>query len=135
MGVADYDNDGDLDQLFTNLDEPPTLLRNESATGNWLMVQLSVPPGAATAFGTLVPVEAGGRTQWRDVASGGSYMSTHDPRLHFGLGEAGTADRVKITLHLEAIIADNQVMSQGLHISPSLPIHLSQPSISSHAAD
>ena len=96
LAAADYDNDGDLDLLFTNLDAPPTLLRNESAAGNWLMVHVSVPPGAGTALGTLVSVEAGGRTQWRDVSSGGSYMSTHDPRLHFGLGEAATADRVKI---------------------------------------
>jgi hypothetical protein len=96
LAAADYDNDGDLDLLFTNLDEPPTLLRNQSATGNWLMVQVIQPKGTATTLGTLVTVEAGGRTQWRDITSGGSYMSTHDPRLHFGLGDARTIDQVHI---------------------------------------
>jgi len=97
LAVADYDNDGDLDLLFTNLDEPPTLLRNDSATGNWLMVRVTQPRGAPTTLGTLVTIEAGGRTQWRDVSSGGSYMSVHDSRLHFGLGDAETVDRVQVT--------------------------------------
>jgi hypothetical protein len=97
LAVADYDNDGDLDLLFTNLDEPPTLLRNDSATGNWLMVRVIQAEGSATILGTLVTIKAGGRSQWRDVSSGGSYMSTHDPRLHFGLGEAAIAEQVTIT--------------------------------------
>ena len=42
-------------------------------------------------------VTAGGRTQWRDIASGDSYMSTHDSRPHFGLGEIETVDEVKVT--------------------------------------
>ena len=48
LAAADYDNDGDLDLLFTNLDEPPTLLRNQSATGNWLLVQVNQPQGTWT---------------------------------------------------------------------------------------
>ena len=40
--------------------------------------------------------KAGGRTQWRDVASGDSYMSTHDPRPHFGLGDATVVDEIEV---------------------------------------
>ena len=61
------------------------------------MVQVNQARGAATTLGTLVTIQADGRTQWRDVSSGGSYMSVHDSRLHFGLGEAGTVDRVHVT--------------------------------------
>ena len=41
-------------------------------------------------------MKAGGRTYWRDVASGDSYMSTHDPRPHFGLGDATVVDEVDV---------------------------------------
>jgi hypothetical protein len=96
LAAGDYDNDGDLDLLITQLDEPPVLLRNDSATGSWLTVVLEVPPGEGTAIGTRVVVEAGGQTRFRDLASSDSYLSVHDPRLHFGLGSARVADRVEV---------------------------------------
>jgi hypothetical protein len=95
LAAGDYDDDGDLDLLITQLDEPPTLLRNDSAAGAWLTVVCEVPPGEGTAVGTRGVVEAGGRRQSRDVSSGGSFLSVHDPRLHFGLGAAKIADRVE----------------------------------------
>jgi len=64
LAAGDYDDDGDLDLLITQLDEPPALLRNDSATGSWLTVVLEVPPGEGTAIGTRVVVTAGGRTQF-----------------------------------------------------------------------
>ena len=53
--------------------------------------------GGIIPIGTEVEVTAKGRTQWRDIASGDSYMSTHDPRPHFGLGDAETVDEVRVT--------------------------------------
>jgi len=97
LAAGDYDNDGDLDLLFSNLDEAPTLLRNETRAGAWLMVDLVVPPGQGSAIGTRVVVTADGRSLVRDLASGGSYLSAHDPRLHFGLGSARTVERVEVT--------------------------------------
>jgi hypothetical protein len=97
LAVADYDDDGDLDLLITELDAPPTLLRNDSRTpGAWLLVTLEDKQGGIVPIGAEVRLKAGGRTYWRDVASGDSYMSTHDPRPHFGLGEATVADEIEV---------------------------------------
>jgi len=96
LAVADYDDDGDLDLLVTHLDAPPSLLRNEGGGGAWLTVVCEDEHGSVSPVGTEVRLKAGGRGQWRDVASGDSYLSTHDPRLHFGLGSAETVDEVDV---------------------------------------
>jgi len=96
LAAGDYDDDGDLDLLITALDEPPTLLRNESGCGAWLSVSCRVEPGEGTAIGTRVTATVGSRTLVRDLASNGSYLSVHDPRLHFGLGTASRVDRLEI---------------------------------------
>jgi len=96
LAAGDYDNDGDVDVLITNLDAPPALLRNDSPGGSWLTVVCEIPGGPAVPIGTTVAVTAGGRRQRRDIASGDSYMSSHDTRLHFGLGGAQTADEVDV---------------------------------------
>jgi len=90
--VGDYDNDGDLDILVTNVADRPSLLRNEGGNrGNWLIVELT---GAVhgDAIGARVTVVTGQRRQRRERQTGGSYLSSHDPRLHFGLGRATRVD-------------------------------------------
>jgi hypothetical protein len=96
LAVGDFDDDGRLDLLITALDEPPELLHNESAAGNWLTVVCQTAQGSAAPPGTKVTVKAAGRTMIRDVAAGDSYASTHDPRLHFGLGTATRAEEVAV---------------------------------------
>ena len=96
LATGDDDNDGDIDLLITRLDGPPLLLRNDSAGGSWLTVVLPAEAGAGTLIGTKVIVEAGGRRQMRDMAAGGSFMSSHDPRPHFGLGAARVVDRLEV---------------------------------------
>ena len=96
LAVGDYDDDGDLDVLITHTDAPPSLLRNDTAGGSWLTVVCEGPRGGINPIGTRVTVRAAGRTQTRDIAAGDSYMSTHDPRLHFGLGATATVDEVAV---------------------------------------
>ena len=97
LAVGDYDNDGDVDILVTHLDAPPSLLRNDrGGEASWLEVACEVPGGTAIPIGTTVTVTAGGRTQRRDIASSDSYLSSHDPRLHFGLGDAARADMIDV---------------------------------------
>jgi len=99
-GVAygDLFNDGVMDLVINNLDGTPTLLRNVVKSGNhW--VALKLVGGAKSprdAVGATVYVTANGFRQRADVLSGGSFASTSDPRLHFGLGAATKVDAVEI---------------------------------------
>ncbi|MDA1313811.1 MAG: CRTAC1 family protein [Acidobacteria bacterium] len=99
--VGDLFNDGDLDIVLINVDEPPTLLRNRggSSAGNWISLQLIGDPAKQTprdAIGSVVFCEAGGFRQRGEVASGRSYVSQSDLRVHFGLGAAERVDKLEI---------------------------------------
>jgi hypothetical protein len=96
VAVGDFDNDGALDILISSLDSPPTLLHNESPKGSWLTVVCEGDRGGLGPVGTVVTIRAGGRTQRRDIAAGDSFLSTHDPRPHFGLGASETVDEVDV---------------------------------------
>jgi len=90
---GDFDNDGDLDILIMNQHEPPSLLRNDAPKGNhWIKVRLEGTKSNRSAIGARVLVRYGGKIQAQAVLSQTSYMSSNDPRLHFGLGAETTAD-------------------------------------------
>jgi hypothetical protein len=90
---GDFDNDGDVDVLIVNLNEPPSLLRNElKGSRNWLKVKLEGVKSNRSAIGARVLVHCGGRTQTQSVLSQSSFYSCNDPRLHFGLGSVAVAD-------------------------------------------
>ena len=94
-GVAfgDFDNDGDLDILIMNINEPPSLLRNDvSGSGHWLKVKLVGTHSNLNAIGAVVTATYGGRRQALAVMASSGYLSSWDRRLHFGLGAATTAD-------------------------------------------
>ena len=94
--VGDYDNDGDVDIFIMNLNDAPTLLRNDSAADNrWLGLRLVSAQGRI-AIGAEVQVQAGGRRQVREVHRGYSFQAQHDPRLLFGLGSASEVEQVEI---------------------------------------
>jgi Na+-transporting NADH:ubiquinone oxidoreductase subunit NqrB len=84
LAAADYDNDGDLDIAVASIGGPLALLRNSGAEGHWLEVALDTfSPGAK-----VTAVLRGGRRLVREVQAGSSYLSSEDPRVHFGLGRA-----------------------------------------------
>ncbi|HEY3741714.1 MAG TPA: CRTAC1 family protein [Bryobacteraceae bacterium] len=91
---GDFDNDGDVDILIINLNEPPSLLRNDvSGAGNhWLKVRLIGVKSNKSAIGARVICEYSGKRQAQEVLSQSSFFSANDRRLHFGLGAAKTAD-------------------------------------------
>jgi hypothetical protein len=93
-GVAfgDFDNDGDLDILVMNMNEPPSLLRNDMKPGNhWLKTLLTGVASNRSAIGAQVVVAYGDRKQAQSVMAQSSYFSANDRRLHFGLGAEKTA--------------------------------------------
>lgn len=90
---GDFDNDGDVDVLIVNLNEPPSLLRNDlRATHHWLKVKLIGTTSNRSAIGAYVVVRYGGKVQAQAVLSQASFYSSNDPRLHFGLGTATSSD-------------------------------------------
>jgi enediyne biosynthesis protein E4 len=94
---GDYDNDGDVDLLVMNMNEPPSLLRNDYAGGNgWIEVRLEGTRSNRSGLGATVRVTVGGRTTARAVLSQSSYYSHDDLRLHFGLGTASRAESIEV---------------------------------------
>ena len=90
---GDFDNDGDLDILIMNMNEPPSLLRNDTLGKNhWLKIQLEATTSSRSAIGSRVTARYAGRMQVQEVMSQSSFLSVNDKRLHFGLGAAETAE-------------------------------------------
>jgi hypothetical protein len=98
LAIGDLFNDGKLDAVINVLDGHPVLLRNVSPdTHHWIELKLvGGPRSPRDAVGATVYLTSGGKRQRGDVISGGSYASTHDPRIHFGLGDATAIDSVEI---------------------------------------
>jgi enediyne biosynthesis protein E4 len=90
---GDFDNDGDVDVVIVNLNEPPSLLRNDvSGQGHWLKVLLEGVKSNRSAIGARVMAQYGGRSQAQELTAQSSFYSANDRRLHFGLGPAASAD-------------------------------------------
>lgn len=94
---GDFDNDGDLDILINNMGQRAVLLRNESLDqNNWILINLVGTTSNRDGIGAKVTVEAGGLTQVAPRESSSGYLSTNDPRMHFGLGKAEIIDRIEV---------------------------------------
>jgi hypothetical protein len=89
---GDFDNDGDVDVLIVNHNEPPSLLRND-VTGHhhWIKIKLTGSKSNRSAIGARVTLRYGDKVQAQEVLSQSSYLSVNDRRLHFGLGTATEA--------------------------------------------
>jgi hypothetical protein len=96
VALGDLDNDGRIDLVISHLNEPLVILHNEAATGNhWLGIQL-IGKDHADIVGARVTLEVAGRKQTRFAKGGGSYASSSDRRLVFGLGEAEQVGRLTV---------------------------------------
>ncbi len=96
IAVGNLDNDGRPDLVISHLNEPITLLRNEAGQGHhWLGVELA-DKGHRDFVGAKVTLHVGGRTLTRFAKGGGSYLSSGDRRLLFGLGQAERAGRLTV---------------------------------------
>jgi hypothetical protein len=98
LAVGDLFNDGKLDVILNVLDGVPALLRNVSPDKNhWVELKLiGGPKSPRDAVGATVYLTANKIKQRGDVVSGGSYESTNDPRVHFGLGDATAIDAIEV---------------------------------------
>jgi hypothetical protein len=95
---GDLFNDGKIDVVINCIDHTPVILRNVNADHNhWVGLKLvGGPKSPRDAIGATVYLTAGGMRQRGDVMSGGSYESSSDQRLHFGLGQSTKVDTVEI---------------------------------------
>jgi enediyne biosynthesis protein E4 len=115
-----------VDILIVNLNEPPSLLRNDVRGDNhWLKVKLIGTKSNRSAIGARVLAHYGGKKQAQPVMSQSSFYSANDPRLHFGLG---TAESANLEIHWPSgaverftDIAANQlvVITEGVGITPA----------------
>jgi enediyne biosynthesis protein E4 len=97
LAAGDFNNDGRVDVLIGNNGAAPLLLKNNAGEGNhWVGLKLEGVRCNRDAFGARITWSAGGVKRSRMRNSGGSYLSSHDPREVLGLGAAAKADWVEI---------------------------------------
>jgi hypothetical protein len=94
---ADFDNDGDLDIVYTHLGATPTFLENITPSSHhWVTVQTVGTRSNRNGIGARLTLRAGDLIQYATVRSGESYLSGNDPRVHFGLGDKKIIDELEI---------------------------------------
>jgi hypothetical protein len=98
MAIGDIDNDGRVDAVVTTNGGPAYVLRNETATANhWITLKLVGHKSNRDGIGAVVKVVTLKGPQWVTVTTASGYLSSSDPRAHFGLGEATRVPQIEIT--------------------------------------
>ena len=114
---GDLDNDSDPDILVINMNDRPTLLRNDTESGNnWVMLKLVGDSPNRDAIGARVWLEATARVQSAEVRSGGSYLSHNDMRVRFGLGRQTKVPVVKVRWPNGAIERFDGLTPNTIHV-------------------
>ena len=97
MAIGDFDNDGATDVLVANNDGAPVLLRNHAGSQNhWLGIKLVGTKSNPDAIGARITYQAQDLKQQRMKVGGGSFLSSHDPRVVLGIGSRPKIDWVEI---------------------------------------
>jgi hypothetical protein len=97
LALGDFNNDGFVDVLISNNDGAPVLLKNGAGAGNhWLGLSLTGTTSNRDAVGARVTWQAGDLTRNTMKVGGGSYLSSHDPRMVLGLGERTKIDWIEV---------------------------------------
>jgi hypothetical protein len=97
MAVGDFNNDGALDVLVSVNDGAPILLKNNAAReNNWLGIKMVAKKSNSDAIGARITYQAGDLHATRIKTGGGSYLSSHDPRLVLGIGKRPKIDWIEI---------------------------------------
>jgi hypothetical protein len=95
---GDYDGDGDVDVLVTNLNGVPSLLRNDTPREgrHWLALKLEGTRSNRDGIGSRVTLVSGGKKQVREMRINYSYLASNEPYVRFGLGLADIAERIEV---------------------------------------
>ncbi len=121
---GDYDNDGDVDILVMQSNAPVTLLRNDGGNNkNWVRIKTVGTVSNRDGIGARLILTAGGITQIREVQPAASYMSSHDVRALFGIGENRYADSLEIRWPSGMVEVHQQLIANEEHVM----IELSEP--------
>jgi enediyne biosynthesis protein E4 len=140
---GDLFNDGKIDVVVNCIDHTPVLLRNVNAdTNHWVGIQLiGGPKSPRDAIGSTVYVTTGAGRQRGDVMSGGSYESSNDQRLHFGLGQTSKVDAVEVRWpsgvveHVSLPSVDRFfVIEEGKGLVPSVYDAIAKDNLTKHTA-
>jgi len=97
LAVGDFANDGGVDVVIVNNDEAPLIMRNNvGRLNNWLGVRLIGRVCNADAVGAVITYQAGDLKRSRMKTGGGSFLSSHDPRVVLGIGKRKKIDSLEI---------------------------------------
>lgn len=95
---GDYDNDGDLDAYIVNLNDHGVLLRNNQGNNNnWILIKLVGTTSNRDGLGATIKITTGDVTQMAQKRSTTGYLSQNDPRIHFGLAQNTSIDKLEVS--------------------------------------
>jgi enediyne biosynthesis protein E4 len=123
LATGDLDNDGRLDAVVTTNDGPAYVLHNETTTSNhWILLKLVGHKSNRDGIGAEVKIVTSKGPQFATVTTGGSYLSSSDKRVHFGLGSANVIQEVEIRWPSGIVQKLNDVKADQLLRVDELPV-------------